>query len=117
MGKLKLGLSVLFTFFALRFLLLSTSAWAGCDCLFNVLQGYFILVAPVVGSLAILFFTYVRVRKGKSFLSSYVLFFFIVLVILKIIQGSLVPVSSFLEKKYPSLSPARTIPSIPVLNF
>jgi hypothetical protein len=91
------------------------SIWAMCTCLFNYVQSGYIFLAPLLGSALVVYFARKQQGKGKSLLLYYGLFLLVTLFVLKAIQFTLMPVSDFLEKKFPFLSPQRAyiMPSIP----
>ncbi len=114
MKIIKVLISFLFSLFVFYFALYFTSVWAGCDCLFNELESLLIFIGPLIGSAFVVFFSYRQEKNGKSYLLNYSLFFVIAFVILGAIQLTLIPVSNFLENKFPFLTPHSTFP-FPVL--
>ena len=89
------------------------SSWAMCACLFNYVQSGYIFLTPLLGSALVLYFASRQQGKGKSHLLYYGLFLLVTLFVLKVIQFTLMPVSDFLEKKFPFLTPTSYMISIP----
>jgi hypothetical protein len=120
MEKIKLSSIFLLSATLFFFLLQFSSAWAMCDCLYNTIQTYFIYLSSILGPGIALYFACRYERKGKSFLLSYCIFFVLSLLVMEVAKSTLVPVSNFLEKKFPTLSPSnldiKNI-QIPEINF